>query len=924
MNTFLNEVAKYINSKYSSNFHQALILMPNRRSCLFLEKEFTEHLNGQTTWLPKIVSLKDWISQHSVLSTADELVLIFYLYPLFQKHVDSNITFDDFYYLGKILLNDFNEIDNELINENIIFSNIYEYEELKKKFSIEDELSKIFEKYSSIFKTPKLDFYNKVWAAIGKIYNDFRTQLLEKRIAYDGFLNRYFYEQEINNINLPTNVFFVGLNALSKSEQFIVERIHERTNVAFLWEYDDWYINNELNNAGKFLRKWINKHPNPDDFKVNTNNISNKSVNVYEFDNEVAQVKYLPEILKKVCISESSPKNHVAIVLANEKLLQNVLNALPNNLKQVNITMGYPVSYTWIYCYIELLFNLNQSLKNGIIKTNSLLNFLYHPLIVNKEWSAELINEIKKSSQFTYKSENLQSSNMPDFIKKFLFQCQDIEEKIKTLCDILINVENELLANYNEHGYVLIEIQSIRKLYQAIDKFIELVRKFKISFTLDKTWHNLILQILNSQKIDLFGEPLTGLQIMGIFETRLLDFENIIFLSLNEDYIPAKQQSQTFIAHSFRKYFDLTTADKREAISAFHFYRLLQRSSNIHLAYSTLVDDKPTGPSTYIRQIDFDSSFKIKRYNPILKFDILEKANAIELSKTELEQEWKLYLSELNNKGIYRNSISDYIICPLRFCFRNVLKLKSNDFFIEPNENKEIGILFHDAVKEIFTNFKGKNVTTDDLEKLIDEISDKIITPQNINEAVKHLQISQFIKKFIEYEITQNVRKYPLRVIFLEDTISAKLTFGNNNIELNGKADLILQDDTAVYIIDFKTSGSKYVSKINEIGELFQQDNKYSYAFQLFFYGYIFNKKLTQNQLPVYLENIFLKQLNSEKNSIIKLNDNYLNVKDFHNEFESLLIQLFEEMLNEQIPFKQTEEIKNCEYCDFNVICKKN
>ena len=921
MNKFLSEVAKYINLKHTGNLHQILVLMPNRRSCLFLEEEFTKLLGQNTTWLPKIISLKDWINQNSVLSKADELVLLFYLYQQFkEKDIVSNIAFDDFLYLGKIILNDFNDVDNECVDAKKLFSNINEYEKLKEQFPILDEISKIFFKDNFLIKEDKLESYKKIWNSIGNVYFDYTNFLKEKRIAYDGLINRYFYENEVDKINLTFNIFFVGFNELYKSEQLIIEKISKKNNFTFLWEYDNWYIENELNNSGQFLRQWIKKYPNPEGFIVKNNSIKNKKIFLYEFENEVSQVKYLPELLKNTV--NKNEENKVAIVLLNEKLLQNVLNSLPSNIKNVNVTMGYSMSNTWTFSFIKNLFNLYQKQKNGEVNSNLLLNFLYHPFLVKYDWSVQLVNNVKECSKYTYKIQQNSEEILFNEIKIFLIENQDFKDKVNTLLSILKTIENSLsFSSEAEKKYVIIEIQAIRKICNTIEKFSELVNKLNIKFNYTKTWLNLILQICNAQKIDLIGEPLSGIQIMGLLETRLLDFENVIVLSLNEEHTGSKYQFQTLILNSFRKYYGLPTVDKYEAITAFHFYQLLQRSSDVYLSYARLIDDKPAEPSVYVRQIQYDKNILVNEVKPSLSFKITVDEFPITISKKD--KNWQEFLNDASNLVFSRNTISDFIICSLRFYFKYVLKLKSSNFFIEPIQQIELGNEIHNVIKKIFS--ANKIIELKDYDKVnLDEIIQENENIQTINETIKKLQVKQYVKNFLEFEKNQMQRQYPLDVINIEEFLSYEILMNDRKIKLKGKPDLILKDNNAVYIIDFKLSTSAYVQKIEDISELFKQDEKYKYAFQLAFYAYLF-KMNEKNEIPIYMENVFMDKLQDKLNNIIMIGNKVLNFSsDIVKNFENELNKTIENMLNEQIPFEQTKEIKNCEYCEFNVICRKN
>lgn len=925
MSSFLYQVADYIYSKHSQHLNEVLILMPNRRSCLYLEKDFHQVIPSQVSWLPKMVSLKDWIAEKSELMVADEIVLIFELFKAYRNvFSNENITFEQFYHLGSILLNDFNELDSELVDVEKFFQNIAEWEQVGDRFSIKNELEDIFKYYHQIFAEKKfLDKYHSISKNLLNIYKNFICQICQKKIAYDGYLLRYFFEIELFNTKLPKYVYAVGFNALTKAEEKILEYIENNSNLTYLWDYDEYYIQDELNTAGQYLRNWLKKHPNPNDFTYDTHRLQNVVFNIYEFVNETEQVKFLPAILNKLDLSEEN--SNTVIVLANESLLPLVLNSLPESVKRFNVTMGYSLKNTQTYGFLKLLVKCVVYTNSSYVPTNTLLELLYHPFLADKNWTKEIITQIKESKMVNLKQ--LNCTDVSDELKKIFNENHKNDNEFAEILLQLLKFIRQDLDTKTANPYLIIEKQAIDRLLDELLFFLSLCKKEGIELGI-KIGNQILMQIAGNLKVDLIGEPIEGLQIMGLMESRLLDFENVILLSASEDNLPRHYMPQTFILHAFRYYFGLSTAERRESVYAYHFYRLVQRAKKVFLTYSTISNDKPVDKSPYIRQIEYFHQ-KCNTHKIIIPFNIFHTNASIEIKKQDILNEWNSFYQIVLQNGISRKMLSDYLICRLQFAYRYILKLKTEDLFVEQAEFIDLGNLLHKIIERLFSDFNY--LTVEHLEEMklrVESVVKECVTEpyHTLGAKIQMLQITKMIDRFLLAEKERN--RYPAKPVFNTNTLSCDLFLSEDNkITLAGIPDLILENNNAIYIIDFKTSKGSSSVKIASLDDFFRADRKYSYAFQLMFYAYVYYQYQQQNNQPInkqiLLENIYFTK--PRENGQLTINDQPFDLMQYVTELSRQFVHILNElMFNEDLSFIQTEEIKNCEYCEFNVICKRN
>ncbi len=522
MNQFLAELASYI-AKKENNFLNVVVLMPNRRSCLYLEEELSKRITA-ISWLPKIMSLKDWIASYSSVQVIDELPLIAQLFSTYKSiHHNADFqTFESFYFIGQIILNDFNDIDLELVNANNIFKNLLELKEIDNHWQLDEAFYKYLQKNYSlgdkIENAFNINKYLTFWKLLPKLYNEYRTTLLNRKIAYEGLMYRNFIENDISQINKirQQHYYVVGFNALTKAEKQIFVFLKQNTNAKFFWDYDEFYLKNEYASAGYFIKENLKEFPLPEDFNISFNNFINTKINIIATTNEVDQVK--------AACSYIQSNNNTAILLNDASVLPVLINSLPNNVDKINITMGFNIKHTLIYLLIRNIFKTKLSSKkiNQQFWINQVhwIELIYHPFIYNLPRVQDKIKEIKNKEKQHYSTlfvnlEQLTSDYKQDIITTItkIITEENTRNLLNLLKDLFKNLEIAIKNNILKTSDI--EIEAIYKINNTILQYQSMFEYYDISIEDTALFIRLINQLLSRQKLDLFGEPLEGVANNG-------------------------------------------------------------------------------------------------------------------------------------------------------------------------------------------------------------------------------------------------------------------------------------------------------------------------------------------------------------------------------------------------------------------------
>ncbi|OFX46083.1 MAG: hypothetical protein A2046_04290 [Bacteroidetes bacterium GWA2_30_7] len=938
MDKFLKFVAKDLYDKHKNNFQELCLVFPNIRSSLFF-KAYLSEIISNPIWTPTFTTINNEIKKHSNFIEADELILLAELFEVYALITKSQEKFDDFYYWGKILLADFNEIDKNRVNANKLFINISEIHKIEDNFeyltSEQIEAIKYFWNSFNISKSSnEKDNFKTLWDLLSDIYTIFKKNLSAQGIAYEGMIYRDVIENNLSKIELLMpfkKVIFIGFNALDKCEIEFTKHIKSLKKALFYWDYDNYYLKNINHEAGYFIRNNLNLFDN--ELKNNelfeSFNIP-KEIKIIPVPNKISETKITSTIINEL-ISENKINtkkfDNTAIILADEKNLVPLIYSLPAKLDSVNITMGYPVTNSYIYSFI---LNILEVYTENFNK-----NKLYSKHIINIFNNKYLKN--KKSENFVYKiiSDNiiyLTTSDLKDFPVWNEFFENDLT--LENLINLLSSIFNEIIKN--KEGFN-IDYEATLCIINELKKLEAVLISLKIGFQ-NKTLVNIIKTHLSFLRIPFEGEPLSGMQIMGILETRLLDFDNLIVLSANEGIISGNINPTSYIPYNIRKGFGLPTIEQYEAIHSYYFYRLIQRAKNIYFVYNNDIYGVNTGEmSRYLHQLKYETVHELIEKSISLVPEIQSKRIISKQKDTESINILSKYITD-ENKFLSPSAIYTYIECQLKFYFKYIAKIKEPEMLTEDIDGMMFGSLFHNTVYAIYKDFEGKTIEKSDIEKIL---SDSHVIDSKLMQSFKDLNLAsdnqlhgrnilifEVLKKYI-FQLLEIDKQYsPFEITALEKSVSKFFALQIDNeskkIKIGGIIDRIDLKNGITRIIDYKSGSDK--KNIAELSHLFdgEHDNLKGF-FQLLFYTMISKDNLNLINPVIFSINTFFSE-NSDNNLSIGVRDNKEIIDSNHKifeEFELNLKSILANIFSPDFNFNQTENEKTCKYCTFNNICFK-
>jgi len=955
MISFLDKLAEYILTKYLDKTGLIQIILPNRRSRLYLNKYISARIN-KPIWAPQIFSIEEYIEKISGLTILDNLPLFlefFLIHKSIQK--EETGTFDEFIRWGQTLLNDFNDIDLYLIEPDKIYQYLSEAKALKV-WNLESKPLTDYEKN-----------YIKFFNLFEKYYESLKQSLLEKNQAYQGLAYRVASEKtdEIIADKQIDKIIFAGFNALNAVEEKIIDTLILNNKAELYWDADAYYVDQKEQEAGKFIRKYFNKwqvssqNQKEDQFKN-----SQKKITLIAVPKQIGQVKAAGQILSNEINSENEFED-TAVVLADETLLTPMLNSIPENISHLNITMGMPLKNFSFFTLADSLFVLHDNAKRlshvrnkdgYIFYHKDILKLFNHPYFIQllKKYSGDIpdISDIIRSSNKSFYQQNelkkLFAGNDKIFLTLIEKLFSDWHQNIDSSMDCLLYLTDILLQFFNEQTKKTKNSFLQNPLEQeCLPEFIKIIHQIRslpleqIQLNEIKTLRSIFNQLVSSVSLPFRGEPLKGLQIMGMLETRNLDFKNIILLSANEDILPSDKNRNSFIPYDIRKEFNLPTYKDRDSIYAYHFYHLLQRASNVFLIYNTQNDEVGGGEkSRFITQMihelpkyNKDISITQKIFNiPVIKSENINNI-IIEKDKDILEK-----LGKRAERGFSASTLNVYINCPLQFYFQTVAGIKEIEEAEETMAANTMGSVVHEILQQLYTPYIGKNITQIDIKKMLASTEKATIDAIKNNYADGELQygknfliikvikkfINNFLQKEIEYIQSLDKKGIPLIIKNLEQRITTSFpfsTFERPTITLSGIIDRIDQAGETTRIIDYKTGKTdKKELLITDWQELITNPT-YSKSFQLLLYMYMFIKNQSVSAFPLEAGIFSFRNLSQGLMKIVlpeDVTENYI-----LNNFEPILKQLFDDIFNPNIAFSQTENKDNCIYCPFVSVCNR-
>lgn len=959
MESFLKLVAADLYKHTEGNLAHTAVVFPNKRAGLFFN-EYLAQESDSPIWSPAYVSISELFRSLSPWEVGDPVKLVCELYKIFRRETQSTETLDDFYFWGEMLISDFDDADKNRVDTDKLFSNLQDLRNIMDDYTfIDDEqeeaIRQFFQNFSIERRTALKERFISLWNVLGNIYKGFRESLASQNIAYEGMMYRHVIEH-LDVDKLPYEKYiFVGFNVLNKVEHTLFTQLKDAGKAVFYWDYDEFYMKENrqavTHEAGEFIRRNLRDFPSPLSGELFKNLSKPKEVHYIASSTENAQARYLPQWIRN---NLTTPEKETAVVLCNEALLQPVLHSLPAEVKHVNITMGFPLSQTPVYSFLITLLELHThgfNFKSVRYTFQSVVTLLKHPYTRQLTGQAELLEkELTRNNRFyplpgeLGKDEFLTRLFTP--LSGNLNLCIRLSETLQQVASIY---QANTSGTEDTDAFNQLYRESLFKAYTTINRFRTLIEEDELTVQ-SETFRRLLVKVLSATNIPFHGEPAIGMQVMGVLETRNLDFRHLVLLSVNEGQLPKSGGDSSFIPYNLRKAFGMTTIEHKIAVYAYYFYRLLQRAERITLMYNTSSDGLNRGEwSRFMLQ------FLIEWPHPITR-QFLEAGQSpqgtspitVEKTPDVMRRMQSLFDVRANPKAKFSPSALNYYLdCPLKFYYRYVAGLSAPDEVSAEIDSATFGSIFHYAAEHIYKDLTthGKVINKEALETLLRnevKLQDYVDTafkklffnvPQNEKPEYNGVQLinSAVIARYLKQLLQNDLRYAPFTFIASEmevdEPIDIQTPKGVIKSRIGGIIDRMDSKDGTLRIVDYKTGGDADTPP--HVESLFIPDKKRSnYVFQTFLYAAIMCRKQPTMKIAPAL--LYIHRAATETYSPViqmgeprKPKEAVEDFSKYEKEYRERLQGLLEEIFNPEKSFTQTEIIEKCTYCDFKALCKR-
>ena len=999
MKAFLKIVAKDMLEKYGTDMSDIAVVFPNKRASLFLNS-YLAQLARKPIWTPTYITISDLFRRHTDLKVADPIKSICDLHKTFVKCTGIDETLDHFYGWGQLLLSDFDDVDKNMVDAKQIFANLSDIHELDDVSYLTDYQKQMIKKFFSNFSDDHNSELKKrflqLWCHFYDIYVEFNKRLTQQGLAYEGAL----YRNVANNENIAfrhKKYLFVGFNMMQKVELNLCDRLMKQGKAAFYWDYDQYYMDGN-NEAGHYIRQFLPYYPNElADYpqqEIYNNMTKNKDITYISAPTENIQARYVNTWLKEN--GRYKMGRNVAIVLSDESLLQSVIHSLPPEVGSVNITIGYPLQQTPFYSLIQQLIQLQgigHPKFSDTYRLHYVLIALRHPYTryISEKYT-DLQNKLNEQKRFYPSREflsmdgdeglsllfrDLEGTNAPkgtdkeretDKEKDTASQDEYNKKLITYLLDVLrtIGIHAKKLEDPLFH-------ESLYRTYTLLNRLQDLIMAGDLQVDII-TLERLIQQLIQTTSIPFHGEPAEGIQVMGVLETRNLDFDHILVLSCNEGKLPKGVNDSSFIPFTLRNAYGLTTVENKVAIFAYYFHSMLQRAHDITLTYNNATEDGQSGEmSRFMLQMMVESQHSIKRRTLTAGQKPLRPA----YNEEQKTDEVMAVLDDV--KMITPTFLNTYQRCQKQFYYKYVKGLLEPDEIDEDEvDNKIFGNIFHRAAELFYYTFASKeDIAVDDRGKqrlihpivisagdLDNALKDSSLVYRLVDQAFREelfkvsssdyhpkyngLQLinKEVIASYLRQLITIDRRQAPFTIIGMEIVVSTTLGVatarGEKLFRIGGfidRLDAVAANGNPsaggnlaerIRVIDYKT-GRAQATHPKDIDEVFrttpQAMNKHSdYYLQAILYSLIIknDRRFNPAQEPVSPGLLFIQNAGSEDyDPTLKLGKELLSdVAPLEAEFTEHLRSLLADIYNPAVPLKPTEDKKRCIYCPYAALCK--
>lgn len=912
--TFLDKIASTIIDGYNHKLSDLVVVLPNKRAKVFLIEALRKKTES-TIFAPQIISIEDFIQDIAGIRSVDSIELVFEFYEVYIEitEKEKQQPFELFANWAKTLLQDFNEIDRYLLEPSHVLSYLKDIEDIKH-WSVDAEK-----------RTTMIDNYLQFWNLLPVYYEALYTHLLNKGIGYQGLI----YREAVKNLNhfseaiAKNEYLFAGFNALNASEEKIVQHLLATDKAKIFWDADETFLNDPFHDAGLFLRRfkesWKHYKANPFEWIVNDFSEA-KNIQIIGTPKTIGQAKIAGSLIEKQAQSEKS-LNKTAIVLGEENLLVPLLYALPASVEALNITMGYSGKNNPAQILIAKLFKLHSNAlsrnpNSYVFYYKDVLDILTHPLIEPYAQAGSLVNSINQNN-YTFITYNKLLELNPHHSELFLLLFQKWEhgsmQVLETISSLLLQIKSNLSNDSEEEKITKAFVYSI---FKVVNKLINYYARHQHIDTIE-TLFAVYKQIIDLAEVSFEGEPLNGLQIMGVLESRVLDFDTVIVTSMNEGKFPAGKSQNSFIPYDVKRELGLPTFKEKDAIYTYHFYHLLQRAKNIYLLYNTESEGLDGGEkSRFITQLEVEKqknhTITHEIYNASLP-DIAYKPIVIPKSESVM-----LRLKEIAANGFSPSALTSYIRNPIQFYMQKILHIREVEEVEENIALNTLGTIIHETLRVLYEPFIGKFLSTEDIKNNIKQIDDEVLKQFKIvykeGEIKKGRNLLAFevakrnVLNFLKLELQEIENGDAVKIIALEKTYERilehpKLPFP---VIIKGNVDRIEQRNGKVRIIDYKTGKVEAKEVALKQWDKLTAEIKNDKIIQVLAYAFMYAPNLQGQELEVgilsfkNLKSGFLPFNFKEDKTEIAIVDDSISEN-----YTEQLVLLLNEILDPNIPFQE-------------------
>ncbi|MDD3357203.1 MAG: PD-(D/E)XK nuclease family protein [Dysgonamonadaceae bacterium] len=960
MTPFLYRVAKRFYTLYGDSLHKHTFVFPNRRAGLFFQKYLAE-IADKPLFSPQVITINEFIEQLSDYQLADKIELLVMLYDHFIALSKSEESFDDFVYWGEMLLSDFDDVDKYMVDAKQLFTNVTDLKSIDDHatYLTATQIAAIRQFWTNFMPYDSSDSKKKfmeTWQVLFPLYTQFREELQNKDLAYQGMIYRDVAERAKNKetLNLPDGeIVFVGLHALSTSEIKLLQYLKTNGNADFYWDYESPFVDDPSNKASVWVER--NRTLFPSKQRIESPNFDHKiNLEIMGIPSGVGQAKHATSILNRLIDDKKIPNPsqaiNTAVILPDEGLLLPVLYSVPESIGKINVTMGYSLTHSAISGLIKQLSDAQRKVRMSDDKRHYYFRYVISILnnslvkIAAKEEGEKLKANILANNQVMVPEDELQAHPLLQFIFRPIDSWQDISEYLKLILTSLYGYltkekQEEEETEAEEQTYDVepmdLEREFVVQYFKTITRLEETLKDATVTMSFD-TYFKLLDRLAQSLSVSFSGEPLAGLQIMGVLETRVLDFENIIILSMNEGVFPLKKPTNSFIPYTLRKGFDMPTFEYQDSIFAYHFYRMISRAKNVYLLYDTRSEGSQSGEvSRYFYQIKYLYPDQFNLNERLFTSQVkAPQTEAIVVEKTDAVWKKLSDFLEGGERALSASAFNNYIDCPLRFYLMHVEELSEEEEVEESVEYAIFGSILHEIMQIIYDRYKGSTVTASTLNEI--RKNDAFLT-EKLEQAFAKLYTKQPDKpkplKGNNYLVGETLRNYIKQVLAIDarlapfNYIDSEFRFKkphkvNEGLAVNfkGSIDRIDAINGTTRIIDYK-SGTGDLN-FNQLEDLFDssKDKRPKPILQVFIYAFFYHMMQPDKVLSPGI--YFMRKSFQDFSSTVTCNKQEItDISVYFEEFESLFNEKITELFNKEIPFMQTENVKNCQYCPFREMC---